>query len=527
MMTIVKEGWLDSKHFILAIPDRYGDEHVHILQAILASCLYPSVSFVHSSIAASYGCFSLCNPKNATTFLVVDIGSHSCKCILFFADANHIKILKFKESFEVNGDLADRVLFDTVRDSMDHIGSFSDAENASIYRSLNKDKNLFSETQCKEVPIKLEINEDEVIVEVTNEKYTRALKRRFEEPLRNLLTDLLADMPQVDLVLPVGGQSFNSRIISWVVDIIGSRQKKPVVSNAANKYDFLAESSWQFLCDFMNGQLEVTGTGASSGFWPSVSPLVSGDAAVTVEVCEVSESKQPKVLKEMVSLNAMMMVKRMRKEEDDHKSIIQRRAVLTKKLAELQDRENSEEVKEKLNQIRSLLGKNKLDEADALMGTLKEKEEKTSSNCFIPSTYRSSGTNLEVTVVNRASDSVRQASSLPVQLDKSITSRGIEERRDAVGNEVAVETDKVVVVQPRKRNTLQSSEKDATLDHAQTLSVERRSYIMVASDGIITAEPTLQQMVESSSLYNSSTASISSPEVSQTPTKKEKKCQIQ
>lgn len=223
----------------------------------------------------------------------------------------------------------------------------------------------------------------------------------------------------------------------------------------------------------------------------------------------------------------MMMVKRMRKEEDDHKSIIQRRAVLTKKLAELQDRENSEEVKEKLNQIRSLLGKNKLDEADALMGTLKEKEEKASSNCFIPSTYRSSGTNLEVTVVNRASDSVRQASSLPVQLDKSITSRGIEERRDAVGNEVAVETDKVVVVQPRKRNTLQSSEKDATLDHAQTLSVERRSYIMVASDGIITAEPTLQQMVESSSLYNSSTASISSPEVSQTPTKKEKKCQIQ
>ena len=223
----------------------------------------------------------------------------------------------------------------------------------------------------------------------------------------------------------------------------------------------------------------------------------------------------------------MMMVKRMRKEEDDHKSIIQRRAVLTKKLAELQDREDSEEVKEKLNQIRSLLGKNKLDEADALMGTLKEKEEKTSSNCFIPSTYRSSGTNLEVTVVNRASDSVRQASSLPVQLDKSITSRGIEERRDAVGNEVAVETDKVVVVQPRKRNTLQSSEKDATLDHAQTLSVERRSYIMVASDGIITAEPTLQQMVESSSLYNSSTASISSPEVSQTPTKKEKKCQIQ
>ena len=210
------------------------------------------------------------------------------------------------------------------------------------------------------------------------------------------------------------------------------------------------------------------------------------------------------------------MVKRMRKEEDDHKSIIQRRAVLMKKLAELQDRENSEEVREKLNQIRSLLGKNKLDEADALMGTLKEKEEKTSSNCFIPSTYRSSGTNLEVTVVNRASDSVRQASSLPVQLDKSITSRGIEERRDAVGNEVAVETDKV-----------QSSEKDATLDHAQTLSVERRSYIMVASDGIITAEPTLQQMVESSSLYNSSTASISSPEVSQTPTKKEKKCQIQ
>ena len=97
-----------------------------------------------------------------------------------------------------------------------------------------------------------------MIVEVTNEKYTRALKRRFEEPLRNLLTDLLADMPQVDLVLPVGGQSFNSRIISWVVDIIGSRQKKPVVSNAANKYDFLAESSWQFLCDFMNGQLEVT-----------------------------------------------------------------------------------------------------------------------------------------------------------------------------------------------------------------------------------------------------------------------------
>lgn len=154
-------------------------------------------------------------------------------------------------------------------------------------------------------------------------------------------------------------------------------------------------------------------------------------------------------------------------------------------------------------------------------------EKLTSSNCFIPSTYRSSGTNLEVTVVNRASDSVRQASSLPVQLDKSITSRGIEERRDAVGNEVAVETDKVVVVQPRKRNTLQSSEKDATLDHAQTLSVERRSYIMVASDGIITAEPTLQQMVESSSLYNSSTASISSPEVSQTPTKKEKKCQIQ
>lgn len=66
---------------------------------------------------------------------------------LFFADANHIKILKFKESFEVNGDLADRVLFDTVRDSMDHIGSFSDAENASIYRSLNKDKNLFSETR--------------------------------------------------------------------------------------------------------------------------------------------------------------------------------------------------------------------------------------------------------------------------------------------------------------------------------------------------------------------------------------------
>lgn len=57
----------------------------------------------------------------------------------------------------------------------------------------------------------------------------------------------------------------------------------------------------------------------------------------------------------------MMMVKRMRKEEDDHKSIIQRRAVLTKKLAELQDRENSEEVKEKLNQIRSLLGKNKLE----------------------------------------------------------------------------------------------------------------------------------------------------------------------
>ena len=106
----------------------------------------------------------------------------------------------------------------------------------------------------------------------------------------------------------------------------------------------------------------------------------------------------------------MMMVKRMRKEEDDHKSIIQRRAVLMKKLAELQDRENSEEVREKLNQIRSLLGKNKLDEADALMGTLKEKEEKTSSNCFIPSTYRSSGTNLEVTVVNRASDSVRQAS---------------------------------------------------------------------------------------------------------------------
>ena len=109
--------------------------------------MYPSVSFVHSSIAASYGCFSLCNPKNATTFLVVDIGSHSCKCILFFADANHIKILKFKESFEVNGDLADRVLFDTVRDSMDHIGSFSDAENASIYRSLNKDKNLFSENE--------------------------------------------------------------------------------------------------------------------------------------------------------------------------------------------------------------------------------------------------------------------------------------------------------------------------------------------------------------------------------------------
>lgn len=144
-----------------------------------------------------------------------------------------------------------------------------------------------------------------MIVEVTNEKYTRALKRRFEEPLRNLLTDLLADMPQVDLVLPVGGQSFNSRIISWVVDIIGSRQKKPVVSNAANKYDFLAESSWQFLCDFMNGQLEVTGTGASSGFWPSVSPLVSGDAAVTVEVCEVSESKQPKVLKEMVSLSTV------------------------------------------------------------------------------------------------------------------------------------------------------------------------------------------------------------------------------
>ena len=144
-----------------------------------------------------------------------------------------------------------------------------------------------------------------MIVEVTNEKYTRALKRRFEEPLRNLLTDLLADMPQVDLVLPVGGQSFNSRIISWVVDIIGSRPKKPVVSNAANKYDFLAESSWQFLCDFMNGQLEVTGTGASSGFWPSVSPLVSGDAAVTVEVCEVSESKQPKVLKEMVSLSTV------------------------------------------------------------------------------------------------------------------------------------------------------------------------------------------------------------------------------
>ena len=103
----------------------------------------------------------------------------------------------------------------------------------------------------------------------------------------------------------MGGQSFNSRIISWVVDIIGSRQKKPVVSNAANKYDFLAESSWQFLCDFMSGQLEVTGAGVSSGFWPSVSPSVSGDAAVTVEVCEVSESKQPKVLKEMVSLSTV------------------------------------------------------------------------------------------------------------------------------------------------------------------------------------------------------------------------------
>lgn len=157
--------------------------------------------------------------------------------------------------------------------------------------------------ECKEVPIKLEIDDDELIVEVTNDKFTRALKRCFEEPLRCLLTDLLCDMPPVDLVLPVGGQNFNSRINSWIIDIIGSKQKKPVVSNAANKYDFLAESSWSFLNAFMSGRLEVTGAGASSGFWPGVASSMPGDAAVTVEVCEVSESNQPTVLKNMASLS--------------------------------------------------------------------------------------------------------------------------------------------------------------------------------------------------------------------------------
>ena len=169
--------------------------------------------------------------------------------------------------------------------------------------------------ECKEVPIRLEADDDELIVEVTNERYTRALKRDFEGPLQSLLSDLLNEMPQVDLVLPVGGQSFNSRIISWIVDIIGSKQKKPVVSNAANKYDFLAESSWSFLYAFLSGRLEVTGAGASKGFWPGTSPSVSGVATLTVEVCEsdqpkasesmvceVSESDQPKASESMVSL---------------------------------------------------------------------------------------------------------------------------------------------------------------------------------------------------------------------------------
>ena len=145
--------------------------------------------------------------------------------------------------------------------------------------------------ECKEVPIRLEIGDDELVVEVKNDRYTRALKRCFEGPLRSLLSDLLCGMPQVDLILPVGGQCFNSRIISWIVDIFGSEQK-PAVSNAANKYDFLAESSWRFLCAFLSGRLEVTGAGASSGFWPAVSPSVSGVSTLTVEVCESDKPKE-------------------------------------------------------------------------------------------------------------------------------------------------------------------------------------------------------------------------------------------
>lgn len=46
----------------------------------------------------------------------------------------------------ISGDLADKVLYDTMIDSMKLV-SVSEEEEAQIYRTLNKDKNLFSETR--------------------------------------------------------------------------------------------------------------------------------------------------------------------------------------------------------------------------------------------------------------------------------------------------------------------------------------------------------------------------------------------
>ena len=146
----------------------------------------------------------------------------------------------------------------------------------------------------------LRADDDDFDEIINREIYLKALRARIEQPLKEMMDMVLKDQSgSVDILFPIGAQTYTQSILEWMKEYLLTKQNTDVIiSNAANKNEFMATYSWTFLHDYYLGRVRFARTQQEKvGFWPtstieSQAQSMHSNTSVMISVCRVLEPSE-------------------------------------------------------------------------------------------------------------------------------------------------------------------------------------------------------------------------------------------